>query len=402
MKAYLNALGVICALGSGKRAVLDNLLNGSSPGMRSESGWLPERAVPVGAVDAELPAMPSGFAERNTRNNRLLLAAALEIEGDIRQAIERFGASRIGVVLGTSTTGIHEASQGIAALLHEGAFPPDYSYRHQELAAPAAFLADWLQLSGPAYSISTACTSSGRALLSARRLLDLGVCDAVLCGGVDSLCGLTLNGFDSLEALSDAVCNPFSRQRKGINIGEGAALFLMTREPPADLPIALLGAGASSDAHHISAPEPTGRGALLAMRKALKSAALEAGQIDYLNLHGTATTHNDAMESLAVAELFPAGVPCSSSKPLSGHTLGAAGALEAAFCWLCLGPDNRDNLLPPQVWDGLADPALPRLDLVAPGRVASRPLRHMMSNSFAFGGNNVSLILGRVEPEDRA
>ena len=402
MKAYLDALGVICALGSGKRAVLDNLLNGASPGMRRESGWLPERAVPVGAVDAELPAMPNGFTERNTRNNRLLLAAALEIEGDIRQAIERFGAARLGVVLGTSTTGIHEASQGIAALLHEGAFPPDYSYRHQELAAPAAFLADWLQLSGPTYSISTACTSSGRALLSARRLLALGVCDAVLCGGVDSLCGLTLNGFDSLEALSDETCNPFSPRRTGINIGEGAALFLMTREPSADVPIALLGAGASSDAHHISAPEPTGRGALLAMRKALQSAALEVGQIDYLNLHGTATTHNDAMESLAVAELFPAGVPCSSSKPLSGHTLGAAGALEAAFCWLCLGPDNRDNLLPPQVWDGLADPALPRLDLVAPGRVASRPLRHMMSNSFAFGGNNISLILGRVEPEAHA
>jgi len=403
VSAYLDALGVICALGQGKRAVLDNLLAGNSPGMRVQAGWLPERSVPVGAVDTELPAMPPGFAERNTRNNRLLLAAALEIEGDIRQAIERHGAQRIGVVLGTSTTGIHEASQGIAALLHDGAFPPEYSYRHQELAAPAAFLADWLQLSGPTYSISTACTSSGRALLSARRLLDLGVCDAVLCGGVDSLCGLTLNGFDALEALSDETCNPFSRQRKGINIGEGAALFLMTREPSASAaPIALLGAGASSDAHHISAPEPTGRGALLAMRTALKSAALDAGQIDYLNLHGTATTQNDAMESLAVAELFPEGVPCSSSKPLSGHTLGAAGALEAAFCWLCLGLGNRDSLLPPQVWDGLVDPALPRLNLVAPGSVASRPLRYLMSNSFAFGGNNVSLILGLVEPEGGA
>src|SRR5690606_28805698 len=300
----------------------------------------------------------------------------------------------IAVVLGTSTSGIQEATGGIARYLADGRFPSEYRYRQQELAAPAAFLADWLQLAGPAYAISTACTSSARALLSARRLLDLGICDAVLCGGVDSLCSLTLQGFGALEAVSAERCNPFSANRNGINIGEAAALFLMSREAG---PIALLGCGASSDAHHISAPQPEGLGAQEAMRKALAEAGLTAEQIDYLNMHGTATVHNDAMESLAVHALFPAGVPCSSTKPLTGHTLGAAGALEAAFCWLCLSEANRDGLLPPHLWDGEADEQLPQLNLVDAGQrlAGSRP-RRLMSNSFAFGGNNFSLILGEA------
>jgi 3-oxoacyl-[acyl-carrier-protein] synthase-1 len=243
--------------------------------------------------------------------------------------------------------------------------------------------------------ISTACTSSARALLSARRLLDMNLCDAVLCGGVDSLCKLTLNGFSSLEAVSNQRCNPFSINRSGINIGEAAVVFLMTREASGDHRIALLGAGASSDAHHISAPEPSGRGAQQAMQKALDNAKLHASDINYLNLHGTATQHNDAMESLAVNALFPEGVPCSSTKPLTGHTLGAAGALEAAFCWLALSPENRDRQLPPHVWDGQADTGLPALRWVTPGdTLQQNSSRRLMSNSFAFGGNNVSLIIG--------
>lgn len=396
MTAYLNALGVICALGSGKRAVAERLFAGDLSGMHEQDGWRREGPLLVGAVDGPLPSMPDGFADHATRNNRLLLAAALEIETDIRQAIARYGRARVGVVLGTSTSGIHEASGGIARYLQDGRFPDEYRYRQQELAAPAAFLAEWLQLDGPTYAISTACTSSGRALLSARRLLDLNVCDAVLCGGVDSLCSLTLQGFGSLEAVSAQRCNPFSQNRNGINIGEAAALFLMTKEPMSGEPhaIALLGAGASSDAYHISAPQPEGRGASQAMLKALADAGLEAGQIGYLNLHGTATLHNDAMESLAVDSVFPGGVPCSSTKPLTGHTLGAAGALEVAFCWLCLSEENRDGRLPPHRWDGAADPQLAPLVLVdSDSRLGGRQ-RYLMSNSFAFGGNNISLILG--------
>ncbi|WP_434708645.1 beta-ketoacyl-[acyl-carrier-protein] synthase family protein [Pseudomonas sp. R1-1] len=395
MTAYLNALGVICALGRDKHEVASKLFAGDCSGLRRESAWVPQRALPVAAVPGELAPIPAELAEHSTRNNQLLLEAALQIRDDIEQAIQTYGRERIGVVLGTSTSGIDEASRGLAHYIREQHFPAEYDYRQQELGAPANFLAEWLQLSGPAYVISTACTSSARALMSAQRLLDLGLCDAVLCGGVDSLCKLTLNGFSSLEAMSDERCNPFSANRNGINIGEAAVLFVMSKQPGAGPAIALLGAGASSDAHHISAPEPSGRGALQAMQKALSRGQLQAAQINYLNLHGTATQHNDAMESLAVAALFAEGVACSSTKPLTGHTLGAAGALEAAFCWLSLSADNHDHALPPHVWDSAADPALPALNWVtASTRLSSIAPRYLMSNSFAFGGNNVSLIIG--------
>ncbi|MEK1907294.1 MAG: beta-ketoacyl-[acyl-carrier-protein] synthase family protein [Pseudomonas sp.] len=392
MPSYLNALGLLCALGEGKQAVAQALFAGDASGMRVQTGWVSNRALTVGAVQGELPPLPAYPQQPASRNNQLLLAATLQIESELRSAIAQYGASRVGLVLGTSTSGIHEASQGIATYLHEGALPAHYHYAQQELAAPATFLAEWLGLGGPVYCQSTACTSSARALLSAHRLLQQGLCDAVICGGVDSLCRLTLNGFSALEAVSAERCNPFSANRHGINIGEGAALFLMTRESG---PVAFFGGGASSDAHHISAPHPEGLGAQAAMRQALSSAGVSAGEIDYLNLHGTATTHNDAMESQAVRALFPTGVPCSSTKPLTGHTLGAAGALEAAFCWLTLSDYNPDGLLPPHLWDGVADPALPLIDLVSAGTHLRRQQgRRLMSNSFAFGGSNVSLILG--------
>jgi 3-oxoacyl-[acyl-carrier-protein] synthase-1 len=395
MTAYLNALGIVCCLGRDKQEVARNLFAGDCSGMRSEAGWVPERSLPVGAVQGELAAIPAVLSRQRSRNNQLLLEAAQQIRQDIDQAIQTHGHQRIGVVLGTSTSGIDEASRGLAHYVREQQFPDEYDYQQQELGAPANFLADWLQLSGPTYVISTACTSSARALMSAQRLLDLGMCDVVLCGGVDTLCKLTLNGFSALEAVSSQRCNPFSVNRNGINIGEAAVLFLMSKQAGNNQPIALLGSGASSDAHHISAPEPSGRGAQQAMRKALSRAKLQPEQIGYLNLHGTATQHNDAMESQAVAALFPAGVPCSSTKPMTGHTLGAAGALEAAFCWLSLNADNHQHALPPHIWDGQPDPALPPLKWVTPAdRLASTKPRYLMSNSFAFGGNNVSLILG--------
>ena len=392
MTAYLNALGVVCALGRGPDEVARRLFAGDCSGMQPHSGWVAERSVTIGAVTGDLAAIPAALAQQSSRNNQLLLEAALQIQDEIEQAIQTFGRERIAVVLGTSTSGIDEASRGIAHYLQHQQFPGDYIYQQQELSAPATFLADWLKISGPTYVISTACTSSARALMSAQRLLDMNLCDVVLCGGVDTLCKLTLNGFSALEAVSDERCNPFSVNRHGINIGEAAVLFVMSRQPASDHGIALLGAGASSDAHHISAPEPTGRGAAQAMHKALSRAGLPADQIGYLNLHGTATQHNDAMESHAVTQVFPDGVPCSSTKPMTGHTLGAAGALEAAFCWLSL---TRGNALAPHLWDGQPDPALPALNWVTPGQtLAPTSQRCLMSNSFAFGGNNVSLIIG--------
>lgn len=278
MKTYLNELGVVCTLGTGKAAVAEALFAGDDSGIRQEAGWLPDRTLPLGAVRTELPPVPVSLAgHRDNRNNRLLLAAALEIEAPIRAAIARYGSARVGVIIGTSTTGIDEACHGIAAYRRDGVWPADYRYAHQELGAPAEFLTEWLDLAGPCYGISTACTSGARALLSARRLLRMGVCDAVLCGGADTLAGLPTNGFHALEALDSERCQPFSRHRRGINIGEAAALFLMTREPG---PVELLGGGASSDAYHMSSPDPQGLGAQQAMREALRDAELDAAQID--------------------------------------------------------------------------------------------------------------------------
>jgi len=396
MTAYLNALGLVCALGRDQAEVARKLFAGDCSGMREVDGWIPDRRLPVAAVPGDLLALPGELEAYHSRNNQLLYEACLQIAGQIEHAIAEHGRHRVGIVLGTSTSGIKEAGEGIANYLDDGHFPPSYDYAQQELSAPANFLADWLQLSGPAYVVSTACTSSARALMSARRLLDMGLCDAVICGGVDSLCKLTLNGFNALEAVSGQRCNPFSSNRNGINIGEAAALFLMTRERNCQgRSIALLGASASSDAHHISAPDPKGTGALQSMTKALDNARLQPAQVDYLNLHGTATRHNDAMESLAVHQLFGSQLACSSSKPMTGHTLGAAGALEAAFCWLSLAADNTEGRLPPHIWDGQADPQLPTLNLIDQHhRLPTTGLRRLMSNSFAFGGNNVSLILG--------
>jgi len=387
MKTYLNALGLACSLGVGKQAVADALFAADAHGLPSLAGWFPDRVSPLGAVQESLPAMPPRLAHRDTRNNRLLLLAAQEIESDVRAAIARFGATRIGVVIGTSTTGIEEATGHIAARGTTGQWPQGYRYADQELGAPAAFLAEWLDIAGPCYGISTACTSGARALLSARRLLRLGLCDAVLCGGADTLCRLATHGFHALEATSSERCLPFSGSRRGINIGEAAALFLMTRD---EAPVVFLGGGASSDAYHMSSPEPEGRGAVEAMRRALAAAGIGEDAIDYVNLHGTATEHNDAMESRAIAEMFARAVPCSSTKGLTGHTLGAAGALEAAFCWLSLTDARRR--LPPHVWDGVPDAALPPLTFTRTGDTLPEGRRHLMSNSFAFGGNNASLI----------
>ena len=390
--AVLNALGVVCALGSSREAVLHSLRQGTSPGMRSDPRCSPSGAPLFnGHVDALLPPvdhLPPGL---RSRNNQLLLAALAQLRPEVDRAISQHGPARVGVVLGTSTSGIGETEAAFLERDSHGAFPDCFHYAQMEIGSPSELLSQELGLCGPAFTLSTACSSSAKALLSARRLLRLGLCDAVLTGGADSLCRFTNAGFLALEAVSLARCLPFGAHRAGINIGEGAALFLMTREGEGPR---LVGGGESSDAHHLSAPHPEGTGAKAAMLGALKDAGLRSDQIDYLNAHGTATAQNDAMESLAIHEVLGDEVPVSSTKPLSGHTLGAAGALEAAFCWLLLtAPDAG---LPPQLGDGERDATLPHLALVEPG-ATGRPLRHAMSNSFGFGGSNATLLLARGE-----
>ncbi len=391
---YLQTLGIINALGCGINEVAQGLFVGDTTGLVLEDGWLsakqdsPSR---VGRARGALPEVPSAFVDYNCRNNRLLLCALGQIESVVGDALARYGPARIGVVLGSSTTGMAEGETAIAAHHGSGTLPSGYRYTQQEIGMPAVFLARYLGLRGPAYTICTACTSSAKAFASARNLLRHDFCDAVLVGGVDSLCRLTINGFTSLESTTTELTNPMSRNRRGINIGEGAALFLMSREEAA---IELLGVGESSDAYHISAPHPEGIGAESAMHAALADANLPEISIDYLNLHATATPKNDEMESRAVARVFPDGIASSGTKPLTGHTLGAAGATELAFCWLAL----RDGRLPPHIWDGEADAGLPRLNLVSAGqRFVRNAGRVCMSNSFAFGGSNASLLIGDAQ-----
>jgi len=390
MSCFITAYGLISALGEGVDASAEALLawqaKGSTPLTRHNQALLDGRLTPVGRVEGELPAIPAALAPYASRNNQLLLAALAQIRPALDEALATFGPARVGLVLGTSTAGIGEAELAIAADRRGEAVPTAFDYRQQELGSPSEFLARHLGLEGPAYTLSTACSSSARAFISGQRMLAAGLVDAVLVGGADSLCGLTLNGFDSLESLSGTLCQPFDNDRQGINIGEGAALFLLSRQPA---PIALLGAGESSDAWHISAPHPDGVGAEAAMGMALAQAGLTPEQVGYINLHGTATRLNDAMESQAVYRLFGDRVPCSSTKPLTGHVLGAAGAIEAALACLLL---ERALPLPPQrVMTG--DPALAPIRLVSGTTPLATP--RILSNSFAFGGNNVSLLFGR-------
>jgi 3-oxoacyl-[acyl-carrier-protein] synthase-1 len=388
-RCFVDAVGIVNALGAGRDAVRKGLLAGDTSGMVLEEGWAPAGPVRVGRVAAALPPLPPGNEPFDCRNNRLMLLALGQIGDAVARALERFGPQRVGIVLGTSTSGIHEGEAAVAALQRGEALPPGFDYRQQEIGTGALFLAQHLKITGPAYMVSTACTSSAKAIASAAKLLRAGLCDAVIAGGVDTLCKLTINGFAALELTTREIGNPLSRNRRGINLGEGAALMLITREPAA---VELLGYGESSDAHHVSAPDPSGRGAETAMRAALAQAALEPKDVDYLNLHATATSKNDEMEAHVVSRVFPGGVPCSGTKPMTGHTLGAAGATEAAFCWLALQGDGR---LPPHVWDGEADPALPRLLQVRAGeRFARSTARVCMSNSFAFGGSNACLVFG--------
>ncbi|MGA2411584.1 MAG: beta-ketoacyl-ACP synthase, partial [Candidatus Binataceae bacterium] len=336
MKIYLNTLGLITPLGCGQAEVARNLFMGSRDGLIERTDLLSDRGVRAGTVPWTLPELPHRLTHLDCRNNRLALAALRQIEDAVKAMAGQYGDHRIAVVMGTSTAGIADGEQALASRLANGAWPSGYRYSRQEMGNLAAFTAAYFELTGPAYTITTACSSSAKALASAQRLIATGVCDAAIAGGADTICRMTLNGFTSMEALARDYCNPFSRNRDGINIGEGAAVFLMSHQPS---PIALLGVGESSDAYHVSAPDPEGTGAARAMRRALEHAKLAPQDISYINLHGTATELNDAMEARAVAEVFGGETPCSSTKAMTGHLLGAAGAAEAAFLWLLLAPE---------------------------------------------------------------
>jgi 3-oxoacyl-[acyl-carrier-protein] synthase-1 len=345
----------------------------------------------AGVDDVKLPEHLAGF---DCRNNRLALLG-LEQDGfgdAVREAAARYGKRRIGVLLGTSTSGILQTEQAYRRRdPASGALPADFLYRttHNTYSV-GDFVRSHFGLEGPAMVVSTACSSSAKVFATAARMIAADLIDAAVVGGVDSLCLTTLYGFNSLELLSAQPCRPYDAGRNGLSIGEAAAFALLERVPDtvrAD-DVLLLGAGESNDAHHMSAPHPEGLGARLAMEAALASAGLDRADIDYINLHGTATPSNDAAEGKAVAALFGDRVPCSSTKGATGHTLGAAGGLEAVICALAL----RHGFMPGGLNLDRPDPAIAIRYLAAN---QDRPPSRVLSNSFGFGGSNCSLLFGR-------
>jgi 3-oxoacyl-[acyl-carrier-protein] synthase-1 len=381
---------LVTALGTGRDATLAALQAGRSGLVQCDfetaliGTWLGV------APGIDKMTLADALADFDCRNNRL---AELGLRADgfgecARRAAQRWGAGRVGVFLGTSTSGILQtevayrhrdpASGALPASLHYGQTHNSYSVARYVRAA--------LGLQGPAYVVSTACSSSAKVFAAAARMIELGIVDAAVVGGVDSLCMTTLYGFKSLELVSADICRPFDADRAGLSLGEGAAFALLQRDAE-QVQGWLLGAGETSDGHHMSSPHPEGAGAAAAMRAALHQAGLQPQAVDYLNLHGTGTPGNDAAEDLAVSAVFGTRVPCSSTKGYTGHTLGAAGGVEAAVCLLAL----QHGFMPAGLNVRTPDPALHTLYLREPRQ---QPLRVVASNSFGFGGSNACLVFG--------
>jgi 3-oxoacyl-[acyl-carrier-protein] synthase-1 len=391
---HLTAYTLTSALGAGIAPHLDALRSKRSGIVRKlwETLEQPMCIGEVAGVD-DLPVR-ADLQRYDCRNNRL---AQLGLEQDgfaeaARAAIARYGANRIGVFMGTSTSGILSSE---VAYRHRdpatGRLPADHHYRETHNAYSVAdFVRSYLHVEGPATVVSTACSSSAKVFATAQRMIQLGLIDAAVVGGVDSLCLTTLYGFSSLQLVSPNPCKPFDAERDGISAGEGAAFALLERAtgPHADA-ILLTGVGESSDAYHMSSPHPEGLGARSAMAAALATAGLQPQDIDYINLHGTATPSNDSVEDIAVTALFGSATPCSSTKGYTGHTLGAAGGIEAVICALAL----REGLMPGGVGTETLDPQL-RCNYQFDTQ--QRPLLHVLSNSFGFGGSNCSLVFSRV------
>lgn len=352
------------------------------------STWIGEVA---GVDDIVLPAGTERF---DCRNNRLAWLG-LQQDGFLdaaRAAVARHGAARVAVIVGTSTAGLLQAEQAYRERDADGRLPADFDYAAtlNNFSLPG-FIAQVTGAAGPAYAISTACSSSAKVFPAAARLMQAGLVDAAIVGGVDSLCEITLNGFGSLELLSPEPCRPYDVNRSGISIGEGAGFALLERavhgDDVDDDALVLLGAGESSDGHHMSTPHPEGKGAELAMRGALRAAGLAPGQVDYINLHGTATRSNDLAEGRAVHAVFGRAVPSSSTKAWFGHLLGAAGIAESVVTLLAL----RHGLLPGTLNTTEVDPACPNLLLLDN---LDQRCTVGLTNSFGFGGSNCSLLFG--------
>jgi 3-oxoacyl-[acyl-carrier-protein] synthase I len=389
---FATSFTLASALGRGLQPTFEALRAGRS-GLRRND--FPGSALEtwIGRVDdvndpTQVPL--DGYSDYRVQR---IAQAALDQDGftaAVERAKEQYGAKRIGLFLGTSSAGMLEIELAYRARQPDGALPQELNYRDSvNMYAPAAYVRARLRLGGPAAVVSTACSSGAKVFASASRAIEAGLCDAAVVGGVETLCFTTLHGFASLELLSREPCRPCDAERAGISLGEGAAFVLLEKADPAGEKLALLGYGESADAHHMSTPHPEGLGAALAMRAALGRAGLAPADIGYINLHGTGTRSNDAAESAGVYSVVGDRVPVSATKGWTGHTLGAAGAIEAVITLLAL----RHGYAPGTLNARTLDPGL-QAQVLLEGREA--PLQHAMSNSFGFGGNNCSLLFGRA------
>jgi 3-oxoacyl-[acyl-carrier-protein] synthase I len=389
----MTAACVVSSLGSGMAATLAALRHGVS-GLRPcrfETVDLPTFVGEVAGLDDW--RLDQELARFDCRNNRLARLALSQdgFEPAVEAAVARYGAGRIGVFLGTSTSGILQTEQAWRRREADGRLPPDFYYPGtQSTFSIADLVMAVLGVRGPALVVSSACASTAKVFATAARMIETGLCDAAIVGGADSLCLTTLYGFNALQLLASGPCRPFDVAREGLSIGEAAGFALLERAEHAGKgELLVLGAGESSDAHHMSAPRPDGAGAALAMSRALAAAGLRPDQIDYINLHGTATRIGDAAEDQAVVSLFGEATPCSSTKGHTGHTLGASGIVEAVIAALAI----TDGFMPGSPHTAVRDPTLRCCYVTDP-----RPARidRVLSNSFGFGGSNASLILGRA------
>jgi 3-oxoacyl-[acyl-carrier-protein] synthase-1 len=389
----ITAACIASSLGTGMDATLSAL-------RRRTSGLLPCRFETVDlpthvgeVVGLDNWQLGRSFARFDCRNNRLARLAIAQdgFERAIEAAKTRYDAPRVGVFLGTSTSGILQTEQAYRRRDAQGRLPTDFDYAGtQSIFSIAEFVRALLGVSGPALVVSSACASTTKVFATAARMIETGQCDAAIVGGADSLCLTTLYGFNALQLLSDEPCRPFDVTRKGLSIGEAAGFGLLERPDQADVgAVLVLGVGESSDAHHMSAPHPDGVGAVLSMSRALAAAKLQPEQIDYINLHATATRIGDAAEDQAIVSLFGGATPCNSTKGHTGHTLGASGIVEAIIATLSIA----EGFIPGSPHTEAPDPNL-RCHYVTSPRSAR--INRVLSNSFGFGGSNASLILGRA------
>lgn len=388
----ITAYSTVSAAGVGREALRNALFQRKS-GLRACDFLHAPIATYIGRVPGiESEPLPRELERFEGRNNRL---AQLALQTDnfaahVESARKRYGAERVAIIIGTSTSGVLETEAAYRARDGAGKLPQSYRYQYtHSLYATSDFVRHALSLAGPAATVSTACSSSAKVFASAARMIAQGVCDCAVVGGVDSLCLNTLYGFSSLELVATEPCRPCAADRAGISIGEAAGFALLERPEHARTGacLALLGYGESADAYHMSTPHPDGLGATMAMRQALERADLKPEEIDYINLHGTASQVNDAMEDKAVAQVFGTETPCSGTKGWTGHALGAAGITEAIIA--CMSIEHQ--LMPGTLNTSVVDPTFSSRILIDN---LSAPVKRVLSNSFGFGGSNCSLVLG--------